>query len=111
MNETEWQGQVIDLAKAYGWEHLHVRRSIGKGRKWVTATNVVGWPDLFLWNGRQQRTMAVELKSDTGTLEPEQEAVLASLTAAGIECHVWRPDDLEEAHRCLKPPRATLPNP
>lgn len=44
MTEADWQGQVIDLAHAYQWRHLHVRRTIGKGKKWVTATNVAGWP-------------------------------------------------------------------
>ena len=38
------QGQVVELLGLVGWKHLHVRKSIGKGKRWVTTTNVVGWP-------------------------------------------------------------------
>ncbi len=99
--EADWQEQVIDLAHLHGWSHLHVRRTIGRGRQWTTSTNVKGWPDLFLWNPGQQRVMAVELKSETGHVTVEQRAVLASLTAAGVECHVWRPSDLDSAQAAL----------
>lgn len=101
MTEAEFQAVVVELAHVLGWHHLHVRRTIGKGRRWTTATNVVGWPDLFLWHERQHRTLAAELKSDTGKTTPEQEAVLASLNAAGIEVHVWRPADLDDIARTL----------
>lgn len=103
VSEAEFQQQVIDLAHAYGWHHLHVRRSIGKGRKWVTSTNVVGWPDLFMWHPYQRRTIAVELKSETGVVSPEQKAVLASLEAAGVWVDVWRPGDLDHANEVLSP--------
>ena len=103
VSEAEFQQQVIDLAHAYGWHHLHVRRSIGKGRKWVTSTNVVGWPDLFMWHPKQRRTIAVELKSETGVVSPEQQAVLASLQAAGVWVDVWRPGDLDHANEVLSP--------
>lgn len=103
MTEADWQQQVIDLAHHLGWQHMHVRRSIGKGRRWTTATNVKGWPDLTLWNERQQRIVFVELKSTNGTVEPDQETVHASLRAAGLEVYVWRPDDLDVAHAALKP--------
>lgn len=96
MTEAEFQAHVIELAHILGWRHLHVRRSIGKNRRWTTATNVTGWPDLLLWHERQHRVLATELKSDTGKTTPEQEAVLASLAAAGIETHIWRPADLNE---------------
>lgn len=103
ITEADWQQQVIDLAHAYHWRHLHVRRSIGKGRKWVTATNVVGWPDLFLWNERQHRVLAAELKAQDGAVTAEQLEVLASLAGAGVETHVWRPSDLDQVHAVLKP--------
>ena len=99
--EADWQSQVIDLAHIYGWHHLHVRRSIGKGRRWTTSTNVTGWPDLFFWHEGQRRTIAAELKSETGRTTPEQLAVLASLCAAGVETFVWRPSDLVEVRDVL----------
>ena len=102
ISETDWQQQVIDLAHIYGWRHLHVRRSIGKGRKWVTATNVVGWPDLFLWNEAQKRTLAVELKSEKGIVTQDQLIVLGSLAAAGVETAIWRPSDIETARDVLR---------
>ena len=104
ITETEWQAQLLDLAHALGWRHLHVRRSIGKGNKWQTTTNVIGWPDLLLWSPRQPgRHIAAELKTATGVLKPEQEQVLADLAAAGFETYVWRPADLDEVIFTLRP--------
>ena len=42
MSEQVWQQQFVQLAGYLGWKHLHVRRSLGRGRKWVTATNIEG---------------------------------------------------------------------
>lgn len=95
MTHIELQAQVVEIAKLLGWQHLHVRRSIGKGRQWVTATNIIGWPDLLLWNPRQPgRHLAIELKVPPDRLSPEQEKVLADLEAAGFETHVVTPDFL-----------------
>lgn len=97
--EAEFQAQVVELATICGWQHLHVRRTIGKGHRWTTSTNVIGWPDLFLW--KPGRVVAAELKSETGIATPEQLAVLESLAAAGIETHLWRPSDFDEITRTL----------
>lgn len=99
MSEETWQAQVVQLLALTGWKHLHVRRSIGKGRRWVTTTNLAGWPDLLCWKHGQM--IAVELKSETGTTTSEQREVLGSLKDAGLEVYVWRPSDLEEAKRVL----------
>ena len=107
ITEAEWQQQVTELAHILGWRHMHVRRSIGKGRKWTTATNVTGWPDAVLWSERQQRIIFVELKSETGKPTPEQVEVLASLEKAGQEVYLWRPSDLETAKAVLQGPRPT----
>lgn len=104
--EADFQQQVIELLHVYGWRHLHVRRSIGRGgggRKWQTTTNVKGWPDLFCWHEGQQRTLAAELKSETGKATDEQLEVLASLRAAGVEVHVWHPADLDRLPAILRP--------
>lgn len=90
----EWQGQVVDLARLMGWRVLHVRRSVGKGGRWTTATSVVGWPDLFAWHEKQRRCIAIELKVGRDKPSPEQLAVLASLEAAGVATMVARPEDL-----------------
>lgn len=96
MNEREWQEQVIELAQLNGWAHLHVRKSVGRGAKWTTTTNLKGWPDLFLWHERDHRTLAIELKVRPNTATPDQLAVLASLNAAGIESYVMFPEQFDE---------------
>ena len=101
ITEADWQAQFVQLARILGWRHLHVRRSLGRGKKWVTATNQDGWPDLHLWHETQQRVIYVELKSETGRLRPQQTEVLGSLTRAGQEVYVLRPSDLEVAKRIL----------
>jgi hypothetical protein len=97
LTHVEWQQQIIDLAHLNNWRHLHVRRSIGRGKRWVTATNVVGWPDLFLWHETDGRLLAVELKVGNDKATDEQLAVLLSLSRAGVDGHVWYPHDLDEA--------------
>lgn len=77
-----------------GWRHLHVRRSIGKGRKWATTTNVTGWPDLLAWHP-SRGFVAIELKVGNNQATPEQTAVLAELKAAGARTMVAYPRDLD----------------
>ena len=100
ITEVEWQQQVIQLALTLGWQYLHVRRSIGKGKRWVTATNIVGWPDLLLW-APGRGLVAVELKVGGNKPTAEQVDVLASLSAAGVRTMVAYPGDLDELARLL----------
>lgn len=98
VDEATFQNQVIELATILGWQVLHVRKSIGRragGRAWQTTTSIKGWPDLFMWHPRHG-VLARELKSDTGKVTAEQEEVLASLCAAGVDAGVWRPADFTE---------------
>ena len=97
-SETGWQHTVIETAELYGWAHMHVRKMPdGKGG-WLTPTSCAGWPDLLFW---RERLLAVELKTNTGRLTPDQSAVLASLDAAGVETHVWRPRDWDDVTAAL----------
>jgi hypothetical protein len=91
ITEADFQQQVIDLAHLAGWEHLHVRRTIGRGQKWTTSTNKKGWPDLLLWKPGDM--IAAELKSQEGKPTSEQLEVLSSLAAVPIDSFVWRPSD------------------
>lgn len=101
ITETEWQTQVVELAHLLRWQHLHVRRSIGKGRSWQTTTNIVGFPDLLLWHP-QHGFAALELKSETGKATDEQVAVLASLAAAGARTMIARPSDIDAVTALLQ---------
>lgn len=101
ITHVEWQEQVVQLSHLLGWNHLHVRRTIGRGKKWTTSTNVKGWPDLFMWHPNRG-FFAVELKVGKDEATDEQVAVLASLGAAGARTAVWYPHDLEVAQRRLR---------
>jgi hypothetical protein len=81
----DFQAQIVDAARIFGWSHLHVRKSIGRrggARGWQTTTNVRGWPDLLLWHPTRGGALAVEVKVPPDRATPEQEAVLADLAAS-----------------------------
>lgn len=103
MNEALWQQQVIELAHVLGWNHLHVRRSVGKGKRWVTATNRVGWIDLLLWHP-SRGFAAIELKVKPNKATPEQLEVLAELAAAGARTMVAFPEDVDALIALLRAP-------
>lgn len=95
MTHDEWQGQIVETAGILGWRHLHVRKSIGKGRTWTTTTNVVGWPDLYLWNERRGGHAAIEVKVKPDLPTQPQLDVLASLAKAGDLVAVAYPEQVD----------------
>jgi hypothetical protein len=104
LSEAEFQQAVMDLARIFHWDVLHVRKSIGRrnGKAgWQTTTNIRGWPDLFMFKAGCG-CIAAELKSATGKVTDEQRTVLASLAAAGVDAYVWRPADLDAIAARLK---------
>lgn len=100
---VEYQQQVIDLVHLYGWQHLHVRRSIGRQKMWTTTTNRKGWPDLLCWHPRHG-FLAIEIKVGKDKPTLEQAGVLEELKAAGASCWVLYPRDLDLLHHWLKDP-------
>jgi hypothetical protein len=105
LTEAQFQAQLIGLARFAGWTVNHVRPSEGRRggqRAWQTTTSVTGWPDLTIW--RPGRFLVAELKSDRGRLTAAQQTVLDSLTAAGVECHIWRPRDFDAIEQLLTAP-------
>ncbi len=70
LTETDFQRVLVKTLSALGWAHMHVRRSIGKGKRWTTATSAVGWPDLLAVRGDWM--IVVEVKSDTGEFREGQ---------------------------------------
>lgn len=106
MTHVELQSAVTSLLTLTGWHWLHVRRSIGKGRKWATTYNVPGWPDLApIWNPRQPgRHLAVELKVKPDRLSVDQAHVMDELVVAGFECWVITDADIEKFAEVLQKP-------
>lgn len=107
ISEADWQRQVIDLARLYGWRVMHVRKSRGRrggAAAWQTTTSIDGWPDLFMWKPDGSRpAMAMELKSEKGKTTPEQEEVLAEFRRSGIPADVYRPSQFDQVQRLLHP--------
>lgn len=64
-------------------------------------------------NEIQSRLMFAELKTSKGKLRPEQIFWIGVLRSAGVEVHVWRPEDLPVTiPASLKPrSRGLLPQP
>lgn len=92
-SEAAFQAQVVDAARIMGWRVQHSRPS-QVGGKWMTAiTGDVGFPDLVLAH-RTKGVLFAELKTDTGRLSPDQVKWRDTLTAAGAEYHLWRPEDM-----------------
>lgn len=94
ISEAEWQQQVIDLASALGWRVLHIRRSVGKGKRWTTTTSIVGWPDIFGIHPTKGFA-AIELKVGRNRPTEDQLAVLEELRAAGARVMVAWPSDFD----------------
>lgn len=82
MSESQLERNIVDLA---AWLHLyryHTRRSEGSNK---------GFPDwVFVGPGG---VLFRELKSDTGTLTPDQAAWCHALAKARADVSVWRPAD------------------
>ena len=124
--ERDLQTAVIELAQILHWRVAHFRpgrvkcwacsrgkggsvglrhrcpQCNGTGYTWRTAVAAqgAGFPDLVLVHQRRKRIIFAELKSDKGSVKPEQKAWLAALQAvseANEPAHfvvaVWRPRD------------------
>ena len=86
--EGALQRAVLDVAKLRGWLVFHAfdsRKSTGPG-----------FPDLLMAHQTQRRLLAVELKTESGRLTPDQHRWLLTLHSAGAECDVWRPRHLAD---------------
>lgn len=93
ISERDFQQQVVDLARLYGWMEYHTWNSI-HSRK--------GFPDLVAI--RSKRLIYVELKGTTGKLSEEQRWWLSALEAAGQEVYAWWPKDWETIVATLRKP-------
>jgi hypothetical protein len=95
MSEDAFLAAVLDVVHLYGWKAAHFRPA-QTARGWRTAVggDGTGFPDLVLVHPRKGLIVA-ELKTATGTLNPEQLAWQAILVAARVRYFLWRPADLD----------------
>lgn len=89
-SERDFQNTLVSLLEMFGFvtEHTFPLMTRPKGGRpvWRTGSTLKGKPDLIAL--RPPRLLAIEVKSETGRLEPEQRAVL-SLYAAIPSARAW----------------------
>ena len=105
LTEAQWQRQLVDLAALLGYQWVHFRPGLTRAGRWAVAvqgTLGVGFPDLVLVHPTKGRVLFVELKTDTGRVDPDQSRVHDILRAAGAEVYLWRPRDLDSALAVLE---------
>jgi hypothetical protein len=83
MPESELQGNVIEMCRLLGYPVFQVLNSRGMSP---------GWPDLVILG--RTRILYREIKSETGSLTPEQRRIGQAIQSAGGDWAVWRPRDL-----------------
>jgi VRR-NUC domain-containing protein len=96
LSELDLQRQIKDLSAMYGWLHVHIRAAqTEKGwRTPISGQLGKGWVDLVLVNPMRRRTLAVEVKRETGELSADQMYVHTMLRESGWQVEVWRPSDM-----------------
>ena len=94
MKESHFQSSVIMLAKLHGWLVMHTRAVEIRPGVWKTPLQGhAGYPDLTLAHSTRGVIFA-ELKSTTGRISEKQKAWHQTLKDAGMEVHIWRPEDM-----------------
>lgn len=108
INEAEFQQQIIDLAQYLGYMVVHFR-GVGVQRQdgsvyYQTPVQAdgKGFPDLVLAHKERKRVIFAEVKSEKGTLTPEQYEWLQVLSACpGVEVYQWKPSEWGEVDKVL----------
>jgi hypothetical protein len=92
LRESDFQRQVLDLARIFRWRAYHPMLS-----KWSER----GFPDLTLI--RPPRVVFAELKREKGKSTIHQDEWGALLAACpGVEYFLWRPSDLDAIAEVLR---------
>lgn len=93
ITEKQFEGQVKDLAKLFGYLYYHTWRSIHSPG---------GFPDVVMVRG--ERIIMAELKSEKGVISPKQEEWLEALKETPVEVFLWRASDeaIEEIAEVLR---------
>ena len=84
----------MNLARLLGWRTYHT---------FLSFRSAPGFPDIIAVRG--ERLLAIELKSERGKLSEAQVAWINDLAAAGVTCHIWRPQEWHDGtiERVLRP--------
>lgn len=91
MLEAELQDNIIELGHLFGWKIAHFRPALTKhGWRTPVAADGKGFVDLVLV---RDRLIAIEVKSERGSLSDDQVDWQRALVSAGVEYHLWRPRD------------------
>jgi hypothetical protein len=99
--EADFQAQLVKAAKRLGWRVFH---------DFDSRRSEPGFPDLVLASRTQRRVIFAELKSENGQLSEDQAWWAVTLSAAGLEYHLWRPANWDLALRTLwKKPEGGTP--
>ena len=97
ISEKDFQQQIIDLAKLYGWRCAHFRPALTThGWRTPVSADGKGFPDLVLAHPVRGILFA-ELKSERGGASPEQ---IEWIELLGGE--IWKPSDLERIVEVLR---------
>ena len=81
LTEKEWQAQVVQLARMFGWKHFH---------PYDSRRSAHGYPDLTLV---RDRVVFLELKAERGKPTAAQKEWLRAMLDAGCEAYIARPAD------------------
>lgn len=98
MKEKDFQRFVFEQLRLGGWRFAHFGNSVkyvrkGDGYLVIPDKDSRGFPDIIAVKG--ERIIALELKGTTTRIRPEQLEWIADLRTAGVEAHIWRPDDYD----------------
>jgi hypothetical protein len=92
VTERQFQSQVIQLARLFGWRTQY---------HWREIHSPAGWPDLTLVQG--EVAWFSELKRDTGIVTPAQQEWLDALAAVReVHTGIWRPSQFEQIAELLQ---------
>lgn len=94
ISENQFEAQVKDLAKTFGWLYYHTWRSIH---------SPAGFPDCVMV--RNSRIIFAELKNEKGKVSLAQQEWLEALGNVGdkdVQVFIWKPSQFDEIVECLR---------
>lgn len=99
--ETDFATWVEDLLHSFGYFLAHFRPAkTDKGWRTAVSCDGAGFPDYIAV--KPSRCIVAELKSEIGTVTPEQRRWLDLFAGVEVvETYLWRPSDREEIEQIV----------